>query len=45
MLPLLNSKHHELLLHDNELKWHTVNQISEMVLSGDVVFNWIKIFL
>ncbi len=27
---LLNIKHHELIIHDNELKWHHVNQISEM---------------
>ena len=27
---LLNTKHHELLLHDNELKWHTVNEVTEM---------------
>lgn len=27
---LLNINHHELLLHDNELKWHMVNQITDM---------------
>ena len=27
---LLNIQHHALLLHDNELQWHTVNEINEM---------------
>ena len=27
---LLNIKHHSLLLYDNELKWHTVNEISSL---------------
>lgn len=27
---LLNLKHHALLLHDNELQWHAVNEIKEM---------------
>jgi 8-oxo-dGTP diphosphatase len=43
---LLNTKHHQLLLHDNELKWHTVNQISEMAFDHqsilEVCTNWLK---
>ena len=43
---LLNSKHHELLLHDNELKWHTVNQISEMAFDHqqilEVCTKWLQ---
>ena len=43
---LLNSKHHELLLHDNELKWHIVNQISEMAFDHqqilEVCTKWLQ---
>jgi 8-oxo-dGTP diphosphatase len=34
---LLNIKHHELLLHDNELKWHPVNQITEMAFDHSLI--------
>ena len=43
---LLNIKHHELLLHDNELKWHVVNQITEMAFDHqqilDVCTKWLQ---
>jgi 8-oxo-dGTP diphosphatase len=43
---LLNIKHHELLLHDNELKWHIVNQISEMAFDHqqilEVCTKWLQ---
>jgi 8-oxo-dGTP diphosphatase len=43
---LLNIKHHELLLHDNELKWHPVNQVAEMAFDHkailDVCSNWLR---
>lgn len=43
---LLNIKHHELLLHDNELKWHVVNQISEMAFDHqqilEVCTKWLQ---
>jgi 8-oxo-dGTP diphosphatase len=43
---LLNVKHHELLLHDNELKWHTVNEISEMAFDHkqilDLCTSWLR---
>ncbi len=43
---LLNIKHHELLLHDNELKWHAVNQIQEMAFDHkhilDVCTQWLQ---
>jgi 8-oxo-dGTP diphosphatase len=34
---LLNIKHHELLLHENELKWHPVNQITEMAFDHSLI--------
>jgi 8-oxo-dGTP diphosphatase len=36
---LLNIKHHELLLHDNELKWHPVNQITEMAFDHSLILD------
>jgi 8-oxo-dGTP diphosphatase len=43
---LLNIKHHELLLHDNELKWHIVNQLSEMAFDHkqilEVCTRWLQ---
>lgn len=43
---LLNVKHHELLLHDNELKWHAVNEISEMAFDHkqilDLCTSWLR---
>ncbi len=43
---LLNIKHHELLLHDNELKWHVVNQITEMAFDHkqilEVCTKWLQ---
>lgn len=43
---LLNIKHHALLLHDNELKWHTVNQISQMAFDHkailEVCLQWLQ---
>ena len=43
---LLNVKHHELMIHDNELKWHVVNQISEMAFDHqqilDVCTKWLQ---
>lgn len=43
---LLNVKHHELLLHDNELKWHTVNEIREMAFDHkqilDLCTSWLR---
>jgi 8-oxo-dGTP diphosphatase len=36
---LLNINHHELLLHDNELKWHVVNQITEMAFDHQQILN------
>ena len=45
---LLNIKHHELIIHDNELKWHVVNQISEMAFDHkqilEVCTKWLQIF-
>ena len=34
---LLNTKHHSLLLHDNELKWHTVNQVNDMAFDHQLI--------
>jgi 8-oxo-dGTP diphosphatase len=43
---LLNIKHHELIIHDNELKWHHVNQISEMAFDHkqilEVCTKWLQ---
>jgi 8-oxo-dGTP diphosphatase len=43
---LLNINHHELLLHDNELKWHVVNQITEMAFDHkqilEVCTKWLQ---
>jgi 8-oxo-dGTP diphosphatase len=43
---LLNIKHHELIIHDNELKWHVVNQISEMAFDHkqilEVCTKWLQ---
>lgn len=43
---LLNIKHHSLLLHDNELKWHTVNEISSLAFDHqqilDVCIKWLQ---
>lgn len=43
---LLNSKHHELIIQDNELKWHVVNQISEMAFDHqqilEVCTKWLQ---
>ena len=43
---LLNTKHHQLLLHDNELKWHNVNQIAEMAFDHqqilEVCTRWLQ---
>lgn len=34
---LLNTKHHSLLLHDNELKWHTVNHVNDMAFDHQLI--------
>ena len=43
---LLNIKHHSLLLHDNELQWHTVNQVKSMAFDHeqilDVCLKWLQ---
>lgn len=43
---LLNTKHHSLLLHDNELKWHTVNQVNDMAFDHqqilEVCIKWLQ---
>jgi len=43
---LLNIKHHELIIHDNELKWHVVNQITEMAFDHqqilEVCTKWLQ---
>lgn len=43
---LLNIKHHELLLHDNELKWHVVNQVRDMAFDHqqilEVCTKWLQ---
>jgi 8-oxo-dGTP diphosphatase len=42
---LLNTKHHQLLLHDNELKWHNVNQIMEMAFDHKQILEVCTIWL
>lgn len=43
---LLNSKHHELIIHDNELQWHVVNQLAEMAFDHqqilEVCTKWLQ---
>jgi 8-oxo-dGTP diphosphatase len=43
---LLDIKHHALLIHDNELKWHAVNQIEEMAFDHKIIldfcFQWLQ---
>jgi 8-oxo-dGTP diphosphatase len=43
---LLNFKHQELKIHENELKWHTVNQINTMAFDHmhilDVCYSWLQ---
>jgi len=43
---LLNFKHQELKIHENELKWHTVNEIHSMAFDHkhilDVCYRWLQ---
>jgi 8-oxo-dGTP diphosphatase len=43
---LLNIKHHSLLLHDNELQWHAINEIKSMAFDHeyilDVCLKWLQ---
>ncbi len=43
---LLDTKHHALLIHDNELKWHSVNQIQGMAFDHKIIldfcFQWLQ---
>jgi 8-oxo-dGTP diphosphatase len=43
---LLNFKHHEMKIHENELKWHVVNQIETMAFDHktilDFAYKWLQ---
>jgi len=43
---LLNIKHHELAIHDNELHWHSVNQLCDMAFDHkkiiDECYEWLQ---